>query len=91
MGKQKDALLSHPAQGAPLPVEYVRAFQLFLENYNFQGLRTERVDEYANLILEVGDAYLALGKHQWALHYYELLDGNGSFDNVRSFFLGLQM
>lgn len=34
MGKRKDALLSNPAEEATLPdVEYVRAFQLFLENY----------------------------------------------------------
>ena len=46
-------------------------------------MRRERVDDCADLILEVGDAYLALGEHQCALRYYELLDGNSAFDNVR--------
>lgn len=39
MGKQKDALLSHPEEAAALPdVEYVRAFQLFLENYHGESI-----------------------------------------------------
>lgn len=55
----------------------------FIVQSNFEGLRRERVDDCADLILEVGDAYLALGEHQCALRYYELLDGNSAFDNVR--------
>lgn len=39
MGKQKDVLLSHPEEAAALPdVEYVRAFQLFLENYHGESI-----------------------------------------------------
>lgn len=54
----------------------------FILQSNFKGLRRERVDDCADLILEVGDAYLALGEHQCALRYYELLGGNSAFDNV---------
>ncbi len=41
------------------------------------------MNEFADLVLEVGDAYLALGEHKHALRYYQMLDGNTAFDNVR--------
>ena len=42
------------------------------------------MDEFADLVLEVGDAYLAIGEHKNALRYYEMLGGNAAFDNVSS-------
>lgn len=39
MGKQKDSVLTHPEEAAALPDdEYVRAFQLFLENYHGESI-----------------------------------------------------
>lgn len=36
--------------------------------------------------MDVGDAYLALGEHKYALHYYGMLHGDKTFDNVPSLF-----
>lgn len=45
------------------------------------------MDEFADLVLEVGDAYLALGEHRNALRFYKLLEGNIAFDDVNFLFL----
>lgn len=45
------------------------------------------MDEFADLVLEVGDAYLALGEHTNALQFYGLLEGNIAFDDVNFLFL----
>ena len=45
------------------------------------------MDEFADLVLEVGDAYLALGEHRNALQFYGLLEGNIAFDDVNFLFL----
>jgi len=50
MGKQKDSHLSHPEEAAGSPdVEYVRAFQLFLENYHGESIEALLFAQDGNL------------------------------------------
>ncbi|KAH8961754.1 hypothetical protein BDL97_05G064600 [Sphagnum fallax] len=75
-------------QGLPLDLAVKSGIcQAYLGNLedaerNFEVLHKEHVNEFADLVLEVGDAYLALGEHKHALRYYQMLDGNTAFDNV---------
>ncbi|BBN06711.1 general transcription factor 3C polypeptide 3 (transcription factor C subunit 4) [Marchantia polymorpha subsp. ruderalis] len=48
----------------------------------FEELSEERIEGFADLIMDVGDAYLALGEHKYALHYYGMLHGDKTFDNA---------
>lgn len=46
-----------------------------------EALGKEQAEEFSDLVLQVGDAYMGLGHHKSALKYYGMLDGISSLQN----------
>ncbi|EFJ04351.1 hypothetical protein SELMODRAFT_432497 [Selaginella moellendorffii] len=60
---------------------HVHLGNLLAAERDFEDLRKEGLDDLADLVLDVGDTYLSVGRHHDALGYYIILEGNDAYDN----------